>query len=222
MTRQNSALATVLPFEAKRSPSARSLELDDGSVATVEGAALELRDPEGRLLVRYVDGTAEIAAPSGDLVLSAPKGRVVMRSALDVEVEAARDVVHRAGRDVQLAAGRAEPQVHIEPRTTSVSGERLRVDAKQAEVTAGTVTTVARAIATTADHVAIAAEKYELTAARLFEKSKDTFREVADLAQTRAGRVRTVVASLFSLHARRTVVASKEDTSIDGRKILLG
>jgi hypothetical protein len=45
---------------------------------------------------------------------------------------------------------------------------------------------------------------------------------VVDLAQTRVGRARTIVSSLFTLQTQRTVIQSKEDTSIDGRKILLG
>ena len=112
-------------LEPRRDPPSRSLELGDGSIATVEGGALELRDPVGRLLVRYADGAAEIAAPSGDLVLSSPSGRVVLRSALDVEVEASRDVVHRAGRNVRLGAGGSEPQLTIEPRTTTLASERI-------------------------------------------------------------------------------------------------
>ena len=159
------------------------LVLADGAVATIERGALELRDEGGRLLVRYIDGCAEIAAPSGDLVLSSPNGRVVLRSGVDVEIDATRDVVQRAGRDV---------------------------------------TTVARSIASRAEHIALSAEKYELVASRLFEKTRDAFRDVTDLAQTRVGRARTIVSSLFTLQARRTVMTSKEETSIDGRKILLG
>jgi hypothetical protein len=217
--------AKVVALDARRTERdarGRSLELGDGSVASLDGGALELRDREGRLLVRYADGNAEIAAPSGDLVLDSPKGRVVLRSALDVEVEAARDVVHRAGRSVAVSAGRGEPQLRIEPGRTVVATERIEVEARESRLVAGTVTTVARAVATTAETIAVSAEKYELAATRLFEKSKDAFREVTDLAQTRVGRARTVVASLFTLQSRRTVIASKEDTSIDGRKILLG
>ena len=43
-----------------------------------------------------------------------------------------------------------------------------------------------------------------------------------DLAQTRAGRIRTLVQDVYTTHARRTVMVSEEDTSIDGAKVLLG
>jgi hypothetical protein len=216
MKRTNEALAEVIPIES------RSLELADGAVAKIAGGALELRDREGRLLIRYVDGAAEVAAPSGDLVLSSPSGRVVLKSGLDVEVVAARDVVHRAARRVELAAGEGAPQLKIDPKKTVLETERLRAEIGDAELALGAVVTAARAIATKAESVAVTVEKYELVATRLFERTKDAFRDVSGLAQSRLGRARTVVGSIFTLHAERTVMVSKEETSIDGRKILLG
>lgn len=216
--------AQVIEITSKRrahEPPAR-LELDDGAVATVEDGGLALRDRGGRLLVRYRDGSAEIAAPSGDLVLSSPEGRVILRSGLDVEIDAERDVTQRAGRNVELRAARDEPQLRIQPRAVEVSSDRVEVTTNDARLGAGVVATIARTVSTRADSVAITAEKYELQATRLFEKSRDAFRDVVDLAQTRVGRARTLVQSIFSVHAGRTVLASKEETSIDGRKILLG
>ena len=193
-----------------------------GSVEATEGA-VELRDPAGRLLVRYAEGKAEVAAPSGDLVLSAPAGRVVLRSGLDVEIEAARDVVHRAGRSVAVAAGAgAEPQLRVEPREVAVAAERVTAEAKEARLVGGEVTTIARAVSTTAQSFALATDAYELVAGRLVEKTRDAFRDVADLAQSRIGRLRTIVAGISTQRARRTVIVSTDDTSIDGRKIHLG
>jgi hypothetical protein len=36
------------------------------------------------------------------------------------------------------------------------------------------------------------------------------------------GRARTIVRDLYSLTSRRSVMVSKEETSIDGEKVLLG
>src|SRR5688572_8161117 len=110
-----------------------ALALDDGSVASLVDGGLELRDREGRLLIRWRDGAAEISAPSGDLVLGSATGRVVIR---------------------------APQEVAIESRS-----------------------------------IALSATKYELVATRLVEKTRDAFRDVADLAQTRVGRARTLVES---------------------------
>jgi hypothetical protein len=197
--------------------------LDDGSVATIAGDRLELRDAGGRLMVRYAGGTAEIAAPEGDLVLAAPSGRVVIRSGLDVAIEAPRDVVHRAGRRVDLAAGPAAgPALRIEPERAVLQTGDLEVKVKKSRLLSGQVAVVARTVATTAEEIATRAERWELQATSVIERARDALREVSELAEARAGRMRTLVGDLFSLHARQTTVVSTDDTSIDGKRILLG
>jgi hypothetical protein len=208
-------------LQAARGP---GIELPDGAVAEVRDGALELRDAGGRLLVRYASGEAEIAAPAGDLTLAAPAGRVVLRAGTDIAVDAARDVVHRAGRRLDLSAGDAtsEPQIRLEPGAAEIAADQLGVRAKAARVAARQVEVLARGVATTAERIATSAERYELTATRLVEKTRDTFRDVVELSQSRVGRARTIVRDLYSLTSRRSVMVSKEETSIDGEKVLLG
>ena len=79
---------------------------------------------------------------------------------------------------------------------------------------------------TTAQSLSYNVERYELTADRLVEKTRDAFprafRDVGDLLQIRAGRVRTLVQDVYTMCSRRTVMISRQDTSIDGKRILLG
>lgn len=201
-----------------------AMTLPDGGTIALEGEGVVLRDPAGRIMVRYVEGHAEIAAPSGDLVLGAPGGRVVLRSGTDVAIEAGRDVVHGAARSLEMrvGAGEAPSRIKMDPRTVGVQGDRLTVEAKTSHAAVDEVTTVARAIATKASTIALTAERYELSATKLVEKARDAFRDVTDLAQSRLGRVRTIVAGAYSQKAQRTVIKSTDDTSIDGRKIHLG
>jgi Protein of unknown function (DUF3540) len=199
-----------------------SLATPAGATAEANGEAIEVRDPEGRLLVRYAGGVAEITSPERDLRLSAPHGRVVLSAGTDVSIEAARDLQQRAGRRLDLAAGPGDPQIHVEPSRTSVKAARLEVEARASRLVTGEATVLARTIATTAEHVAANVERYELTAARLIEKTRDAFRDVAGLLQSRIGRSRTVVGDTYTLHARRSTLTSDEETTIDGSKILLG
>jgi hypothetical protein len=59
-------------------------------------------------------------------------------------------------------------------------------------------------------------------AERVTERARDSLREITDLAEERAGRVRAVVRGVYALTSRRTVMASEDETSIDGSRILLG
>ena len=173
------------------SSSEETISLADGaSVRVLGGAVAEVRDAGGRLLVRYVDGRAEIAAPSGDLVFSAPSGRVVIQAGTDVVIDAPQDLKQSAGRKATLEA----PQI-------GVTAER---------------------ILTTAKVLSQSAERLEVSATRLFEKTRETYREAKGLVQTRAGRVRAVIEDAFSVTSNRTTLTSKEETSIDGKKVLLG
>jgi hypothetical protein len=154
----------------------QQLPLADGAtVHILGGAAAEIRDREGRLLIRYEGGHAEIAAPSGDLRLIAPQGRVLIQ----------------AGTDIQLDA----------PGEVMVTAERFFTKVR-----------------TLTQH----ADRLEISAGRIFEKAREAYHDVEELLQTRAGRVRALVEDAYHLQARRTSIASKEDTSIDGKKVLLG
>jgi hypothetical protein len=208
----------------KRETVAEVIRLPDGASAVREGDALALRDAAGRLLVRYENGRAEIAAPDGDLILAAPSGRVVLKSALDVEVQAERDIVQHATRRLSIKTGAADgaPQVTVEPGQTQVHAKNLEVQAHTSRVVTGKATILAQEIATTAKRVAHNVERYEVTATRIVETAKDAFFDVADLVQSRIGRARTLVKGAYTLHAKRAIVASKEETKVDGKKVLLG
>ncbi|MDC0741596.1 DUF3540 domain-containing protein [Polyangium mundeleinium] len=196
------------------------LRSSDGAFAEQRGDAIELRDVEGRLLVRYENGAAEIAAPAGDLVFSAPAGRVVMRAGTDVTIEAARDLTQRAARLVETSSGGTTWTVA--PNGARLRADRAELEAKTSHFVTGAATVVAQHIVTTAQRIATSVEKYELSATKLVETTRDAFREVADLADTKIGRARTLVRGQFLLRARRTQLVSKDETKVDGKKVLLG
>ncbi len=77
-----------------------------GASAEVDGERLVLRDARGSIVVVYdaERGTAEITAPKGDLVLSAPHGKIALK-AREVECEAGRidlraDRIFERARDI--------------------------------------------------------------------------------------------------------------------------
>lgn len=180
----------------------------DGGSVSVIGSTAEIRDFEGRVLVRYANGTAEIAAPTGDLVLSAPHGRVVVKS----------------GQDISFTAGseRETPQLRLGASAIEVETERLDLKTGVGRFVADQVNVLAHRITTTATAVSQNVERFELTATQIVERARDTFRDVSDLSQTRAGRVRTIVQDLYALYSKRTAMQSTEETSVDGSKVLLG
>jgi hypothetical protein len=209
--------AEILKLDTKR----ERIELRDGSAAERVGDALEVRDPRGRLLLRFCDGEAELVAAEGDLRLSAPRGGIVLESAEDVVLSAARDVVQRPQRAATIEAG-GRTALSIDRRKLAVNTDAAEVSAKRSRLATGEASVAARRIVTHAERIATRVERYELSAGRLVERSRDAFREVAGLLQTKAARTRTLVSGVSSLFSERTVMVSERDTSIDGEKVLLG
>jgi uncharacterized protein (DUF2345 family) len=202
-------LATVVP-------------LADGGAVRVEHGQVSILAPTGEVVVRYEGGTATIVAQA-DLVLAAPRGRVRIESGQDVEITAARDVVHHAARRVDLRAGAAAaPQLRVETERVALSTDQLEASSAKVEASLGDVNVVAGRLTTVAASITERAQRIEVAAEKLIETTRDTFREAKGLLVSRAGRVQTIVRDVFLLKTRRTTLKSSDETSVDGKKVLLG
>ena len=65
-------------------------------------------------------------------------------------------------------------------------------------------------------------QKWELRAGRIVEEAVEVYRVVDDILQTRAGRIRSLVKGAYQLFSHRTTMVSEDDTSVDGKRVLLG
>jgi hypothetical protein len=212
----STTLAQVIEIRAH----APRIELPDGGSAALVDGALEVRDPAGVLRIRYDGEVAEVAAPR-DLKLTAPRGQVRIEAATDVVVTAGRDVTHAASRSLELSAALAQ-KVVLDPQRTRVTAGRLEVCAQHSHLATGAATVVARKLHTVADELVQKADRYEVVATQVVEKARSVLREVSGLYESRLGRVRSLVQGAFSLRSQRTVMVSKQDTTIDGERVLLG
>jgi Protein of unknown function (DUF3540) len=169
-----------------------AISTPDGASASVEGEVISVRNREGRMVVAF-------DASSGEL-------RIASDADLRLSAPAGR-VVLESGSDVEIAAsGRVveragETEVIVERSGVSIRGKSVLLEAVEAAIEAGT---------------------YELRAGRLVERATDAFRTVEELFETRTKHARTLVERTFELLARRTTVASEEDTRVEGKRVLLG
>ena len=192
MTRQAALRLYPDPKESERVHTPR------GASATAEGERLVVRDARGAIVVVYdaEAGSATIVAPVGDLRLAAPTGNVVIEAGEDVELSSRRTVRTRA--------------VAVES-----DADVTRFRSKAFEVVTGVWQTTART-------VVHGVGSWSLGAERVLERANDVVRAVQGLMETRAGRVRTVVQDTTQVRSGSTSISSKEDTFIDGRRVLLG
>lgn len=179
----------------------RSVRSAAGAEARVEPRerteVIAVRDRRGQLVFEHdaETGRSVIYAPSGDLELRADHGSVSF---------VARDAVRLRGeREVEIAT------------------RNLTTTAARAEVTLDEGRLIARALRTVVEDGLHTAVRWTLEAQRIVERSKDVYREAEGLSQTRAGRMRHVVASTFHLLAARAVMKAEEDLKLKADKIHL-
>jgi hypothetical protein len=195
MARRTAALRVVSKQE---SSALQRVETRAGASAAVEGDAIVVRDPKGGIVVIYdaVTGNATIAAPRGDLKLAAPKGKVVVSAATDLEL---------------TANGRTT----LQSETLDISSQKASLRSKLAELVADT-------LEVTAPSAALGIGRWQLKAERVFEQASEVYREVHGVIDTRAGRIRSKVAGATQWFSKSTSIVSEEDTFVDGRRVLLG
>ncbi|MFO0552815.1 MAG: DUF3540 domain-containing protein [Polyangiaceae bacterium] len=201
------------------------LRVPDGGVARIVGDSLEFRDAEGRLLVRYQDGALEVCPAKGDLRLRAPEGRVHIEAATDIRLEAGRDVELRGARAAAMtvAEGDSLPSsLRLGLAGALLSGRNLELRSQRFRQLSATLDVVATTLRTHASRLEIQAKEREETVERAVLRARELKQEVTELLETRAGRVRTLVKSVFRLHSQSTDLTSDGDTAIDGRRVLLG
>jgi hypothetical protein len=88
---------------------ARKVETASGASCEAQGELLVLRDKKGAVVVVFdaEKGSAEVFAPTGDLTLAAPQGKVVLRAGTAVELHATERAEVRAS-EVALLAGKLD------------------------------------------------------------------------------------------------------------------
>lgn len=170
------------------------------------GDAVQVRDSAGRLLFEHIpsENRSVVHVPMGDLTLRADAGRI--------ELEA-RDGVHLR------APGAAS--VAVEPGVVRVVAPVIEAAAARAEGNFSDAKIVTRTLAIAADRLVTTVGLLETRANRIVERAKASYREVEDIAQVRAGRLRWVARATVSVLGQRAVLRAVKDFKILGEKIHL-
>ncbi len=202
-------------------------EHDDAARPEADGV-VRVRDRGGRLVFEFdpETGRAVLHVAAGDLTLSVPAGAVTVqaRDGVRVATEGRVELTGAEGVSLTAPAGFGVPgsSVVLDARGAAVATHRLDARAQVAELNVGEGRVVARSLHTAVEHARQVAGVVELQANRVIERAKNAYREVEDLAQTRAGRIRVVALNTFHLLGKRTYLKAEEDMKIRGEKIHLG
>ncbi|MBL8604511.1 MAG: DUF3540 domain-containing protein [Myxococcales bacterium] len=216
------ALAEVMrPLEAEGAEGAESLVTEAAGVVRV-------RDRSGALVFEFDanSGRSVLYVAAGDLEIRVPEGAVKMSARDGVSIDSEGSVDIAAQHAVKLVSrgleGAPGSSVVLDPRGTAVATPRLDARAHTAEVSVGEARVLARSLHTAVETARQVAGVVEVQASRIVERAKNVYREVEELSQTRAGRIRVVALTTYHLLGKRTLLKAEEDMKIRGEKIHLG
>lgn len=204
------------------------------AVAHVRSAAplARVEAPSGVALEERRDETGsacvELRASDGTLVIEyRPDDRTCRIHAARVEIEAEQDLDLRAGERVRVSAPRGvvlasgESELAIDERHVGLRAEELELDARRATWTGEALRLAGDVVETEARRLVHRVGEVETHARRIVERAREAFREVEDLAQTRAGRLRLVAETTLHALGRRALFKAREDVRVRGERIYL-
>lgn len=215
-----------------QSGQSQAIRTPDGSGAHVQGEGKDQRiavhDVDGHVVFEYYPESRRsvLSTPHGDLQLAAPNGNIDLSAGKGVRCHGAQEVVMTAAGSVRVGVRKQDDQME---QTLRMDNDGVRIGVHEMKVTAGQGdVSIARAVyqgkqlTSRIDRAKLVYDKLEISARRLWERSEDVIRNVMYLCQMQAGRMRTLVKGAHHMHSERTTIVAKEDVRIDGRKINLG
>jgi hypothetical protein len=206
------------------------LVLRDGTSAAVsegpEGEVLSVRDASGRLVFEHHSAAnRSVVHAMGNLELRAEEGGILLSARDAVRVHSTREVRLESEHAVRLgttpAGDRPASSLTMDARGTRLDTAHLEARADTARAQLDEASLTVRALSTTCQTARHAVDVLEVQAGRILERAENVYRDVKDLAQTRAGRVRLFAETTFHLFGQRTLFKAKEDLKLKADKIHL-
>lgn len=188
---------------------------------------VRLYDADRRLLFEHLpdERRSVVHAPAGTLTLRADAGDVEIDAARRVRIRGEEGVELLSPRHVSLGAERdgAEDGSRLDLRRgeAQIDSPLLRGQVDRAELLADHTSVTARVSDTVADLLRTRAGVVDTQARRVLERAREVFRDVEQLAQTRAGRVRMVAESTFRVLGDRATFKARRDMKLKGKRIYL-
>lgn len=180
-----------------------------------DGFAVSLDD--GRIIFAKRAAGCLLAPEAGDEVLLAlGAGNTFILSVLTRQEDAGR--ITLPGRssiegDEIALTGR---------RSVVLEGPRISLAGLLGEASFSGLSLISRWCDVRVERITSVAEIWNRTIGRLTERIRDSYRNIENTEQTKAGRIRTVVKERFSVASRHADLNAEEEVKLDGKKIHIG
>lgn len=199
-----------------------------GAYADVSPAeSVRVFSSANELLFEYdpQSGKTRLFVPKGDLELVAPRGDIRLLAGGNLRLHGQSVIINarqRLGLAVRAAAGSIQSLVSLGRRRVRVEGEQLEFEAATAKSKFRSSHSESERCETHVQDLRIAVHRMETNADCIIENATNVYRSVADLLQHTAGRMKTLVDSIYQLRTKKAFLKSEDDFKIKGEKIHLG
>jgi hypothetical protein len=218
-------------LERARPPERRRIRGDAGAAVEVcrteRGERLRVVSNRGELLFDYdpETGRARLSAPTGGLTLEAPRGDISLTAGHRLRLEgAAVEVSARSSvaLGVEGRDGLPLSSLRLRPRVAELGASEVTVTGQRGEVRFQELRCSAERFWARIREARCRLGRVERVATIVIEKTRQLYQTVKDLAQQRAGRVRTLVDGSYHVKSRTTLLSAEEDVKVQGERIHLG
>ena len=187
---------------------------------------LSIEDEQGHLLFEYdaTEKKSKLYAARGDLSLIATEGDIEMVSGKNIRCNSLGGIIMESATAAQMRVATDDNQsaVSLTDKGLLLSSSNIGVKAKTGKINIDHGLYEGKTFKTILDRSKILVGKIETVATRIIERAKNVYRQVEELQQTRANRVRTLVEGSYQLDSETTYIKSKKNVNIDGERIHLG
>ena len=187
---------------------------------------LSIEDEQGHLLFEY-DVTAKkskLYSAQGNLSLIATEGDIELVSGKNIRCKSLGGIMMESATAAQLRVAGEDDQsaVSLTDKGLLLSSNNIGLKAKSAKLEIEHSQLEGKTFKGVLDRSKLLVGKIETVAIRIMERAKNVYRQVEELQQTRANRVRTLVEGSYQLDSETTYIKSKKNVNIDGERIHLG
>ena len=180
---------------------------------------IEVCDSDGRTVFEYCpeSGAGILSVPDGDLKLHAPNGNIDLLSGRGIRCQGETVALAGIGRDAAISAS-----LDLGRGVAALQSGEIKVTAGRADVLVRESTYRGELLTVTVKRAKQVFEKLETVAIRILERATDVYRNVENLQQVKAGRMRVLVKAACHIKGGRTSIRADDDVKIGGRRIHLG
>ncbi len=208
------------------------LVLESGARAEVDGPPeaerLRVFSASGEMIFEHdpATGRSRVGVQSGDLEIVTPNGNIDFISARGVRFFSRDAIEMRSLRGIEMAVADTESEavssLDLQPGRVDLRGTLLGLSARKGELRIDEAEVTGKRLSGAIANVSLAMDRCETLVGTVIEKARSVYRTVAELAQIKAGRMRTLVDETYQLQSRTAFLKAEKDFKVDGEKIHLG